>query len=365
MTDRTDDSPATRTLRWLLILLLIIAACWMSVHYLTPDRKARPQPDSRFWWAIGWGSVALVLGVIGTGRALRRGQPLLIGLALFQFVLALLVCWNQAFIHFMPHTPYQREVFRKALERPTTPVYGEPQVMHATGVIVAVGLGVAIACVGAIFVFGTTRSNSGRSDAFHPLPVRRERAGVRALLAIPQTALTLTLSRSTGRGNRFSSVAMQILLALLAGVGCFALAWTESRDRFIGNTTSYHGFAVDLPAFAGPRDLLATYVEKMPNLGWFGRHYPPGNLLLFRLQEGLRDGNRAVRLAYDRYQSVKAAEPKSSPPLPVLPPQTFVTLTVLIAALASLPVFYLLRASADWIDDRHDCRWRSSRPAVA
>ena len=41
------------------------------------------------------------------------------------------------------------------------------------------------------------------------------------------------------------------------------------------------------PASTASRDTLRHYVERMPNLKWYGQHYPPGNLVLLTIEKQL------------------------------------------------------------------------------
>lgn len=294
------------TLRWLIYLTPIVAACWLSAIYLSAGRKERPQPDWMFWYALHFAGWTALVWVVSVPWVIRRFDPVLGAGALANFVLSMLVWWNQAYLLFWPVAPYQREVFRKALQRPSTPVYGEAAVFNPYEVYLAIGLLVVLVAVGYAFVSGRLRVWISWT-----------------LLVVACAFAALSLARIETRldGRR-----------------------TYTGERFYGNTTSHKGFVQDLVDFKGPRDILQHYVERMPGLGWFGRHYPPGYLMLYRVQEGLRDNSTSVRQSWARYERRKEQndDPDVTVGQPNLPPQGFVTGVSLACALGSLPVFYLL-----------------------
>jgi hypothetical protein len=65
----------------------------------------------------------------------------------------------------------------------------------------------------------TQLKNAGDFEALPPLPVRRERDGVRVIASVGsdfslEITLTLTLSRNTGRGDQITTPFVQIPKAL-------------------------------------------------------------------------------------------------------------------------------------------------------
>jgi hypothetical protein len=80
---------------------------------------------------------------------------------------------------------------------------------------------------------------------------------------------------------------------MLAMIALFALCEPPGKPgrwapmRFTLQLSGYSEFASDIPAFDGVRDTLRTYVAKMPDLNWYGQHYPPGNLILLTIEKRL------------------------------------------------------------------------------
>ena len=66
-----------------------------------------------------------------------------------------------------------------------------------------------------------------------------------------------------------------------------SFALCEKPGRLSETISGYSEFAKDMHSFKGIRDTLANYTQKMPKLEWYGQHYPPGNLLLLKLEKGL------------------------------------------------------------------------------
>jgi hypothetical protein len=284
----------------------MVAACWLAAIYLSAGRKERPQPDWLYWSALHFAGWTALVWVVSVPRIISRFDPVLGAGALANLTLALLVWWNQAYLTLVPQLFDPGEVFRKALQRPGTPLYGQASLVDRGQIWLAVGLLVVLVTIGYAFVAGRLRG----------------------------------------------WISWTLLLAACAAA-CLSLAWTETRlegvtprvgERFVGNTTSHKGFVQDLVDFKGPRDILERYVERMPHLGWFGQHYPPGYLVLYRVQEGLRDNSTSLRRSWARYERLKSENynPEVVFSQPDLPPQGLVTGVSLGCALASLPVFYLL-----------------------
>ena len=69
-----------------------------------------------------------------------------------------------------------------------------------------------------------------------------------------------------------------ILVYLILAV-YFAL--TQGFGRLTTYVSTQHDFYVDHLLFRGPADILSTYIKKMDLLTFRGKHYPPGNILLF------------------------------------------------------------------------------------
>jgi len=60
-----------------------------------------------------------------------------------------------------------------------------------------------------------------------------------------------------------------------------AFAGTDSLLRINSYFAEFRVFETDLEKFTGFRDLMAHYVQRMPELSHFESHYPPGFLLIF------------------------------------------------------------------------------------
>jgi hypothetical protein len=74
-------------------------------------------------------------------------------------------------------------------------------------------------------------------------------------------------------------------LALLCALLTCAFAFSENR---FAQEVHFRTFRTDLPLYeGGPRDLLRTYVAKMPRMHTFNGHYPPGFLLTFWFEDHL------------------------------------------------------------------------------
>jgi hypothetical protein len=105
--------------------------------------------------------------------------------------------------------------------------------------------------------------------AFPPLPVLRERDGVRVRRAPHEKTLTLTLSRSTGRGNPFDAVRA---LPAIEPLGGQCPPYTRSpvgsalADAFAGSCTESRFEPGD------PRNASA----KADPTGLLSRHFGPG-----------------------------------------------------------------------------------------
>ena len=95
--------------------------------------------------------------------------------------------------------------------------------------------------------------------------------------------------------------------AVLLGFQCLLiLAFAASErpkgggeeGRFMSTRVgSYGTFRQDLASFKDVPDVLRTYTPKMPWLRWLGQHYPPGILILLRIEEVLGVPNLTKWLA--------------------------------------------------------------------
>lgn len=174
--------------------------------------------------------------VLGRIRAREPLVPLLVagGSGLLMFSLT----WSQSFRQYWLAGGSGR-IVRKAMANYRAPFYGVAREPESPWAWIAVALAVALA-------FYLARDWLGRGPA-------EKRSGSRAWVGV--------------------LVIFQIVFAA-------ALALSEDRDRLFGHFATYAGFAGDAMHFEGPLDLLRRYVEKMPGLSGYGRHYPPGIALV-------------------------------------------------------------------------------------
>ena len=111
-------------------------------------------------------------------------------------------------------------------------------------------------------------------------------AGVAAALAV---ALLIYLARDwrmqSQRGGSSAGWVWVVVFFQLAFTAVIALS--EDGTRLFSNFASYAGFASDARHFDGALDVLRRYVDTMPQLSGFGRHYPPGIALLIGLGTSL------------------------------------------------------------------------------
>ncbi|HEX3356229.1 MAG TPA: hypothetical protein VHS31_04530, partial [Tepidisphaeraceae bacterium] len=183
-------------------------------------------------------TLAIVGWSIGVKRWLPRRSPELLVLSVFAGLIAAAMTWNMLYHGYTRTLVYRNEIFRRALHRPYTPLYGAPQHFNAR-VAILCGIGGAALLAGAsIFIFAS-------------------------------------------RARRFAWSAL--IAAQLAAIVCFAIS--ERPHRLAPDVSGYAEFSKDLPRFSSTTDLVQHYIEKMPTLSWLNQHYPPGNMLLFLMQK--------------------------------------------------------------------------------
>jgi hypothetical protein len=175
--------------------------------------------------------------------------PWLSGLAFFACALmVLLIVWNKSFQAYLSGVDFQRDIFRMVLRNLHSPMYGwlqSPVAIQFLFPIIPFAL--FIACV-----------------------VRR-RAWAEVTISVP------------------AAFGFFVLFAL-----CVALI--SGPPRILELVSHYYHFALSVSAFPGAAELLRTYVAQMGNLGVHNNHYPPGVLLLFKLEQ-LAGLTGAVRIA--------------------------------------------------------------------
>ena len=147
------------------------------------------------------------------------------------------VVWNQLFFLYRRTTGYQQNIFRNPVAWAFTPLYGETQrtfIRHWAYAAIAVAL---------LWLFDLFRNRTRSIEA---------------------------------RSFPWRLIFFQAALAVL-----FAL--TEHSVRLTDAYAGYRIYAGDLHLFDSAPHLLRTYVSKMPQMGIYNSHYPPGVLLTFLL----------------------------------------------------------------------------------
>jgi hypothetical protein len=246
-------------------LVFVVVPLMLLALVLPPVRgKAADQKQD---WVLG-----LAIGTaIASGVAYFVPSPLFprrhgtLPLIVFGTAMLLIanILWNRSFLDYTrrPESP-RNEVFRRAMRNFHAPVYGRydnaiarskdaaPPYSYRTLPWVMVASGVALGW----FAWARRRPLERRWDA--------------ASFAI-LCGFTLAM------------------IALFALCEPPRLPGQWAPQRFTLQLSGYSEFASDVPAFTGVRDTLATYVEKMPRLNWYGQHYPPGNLILLTIEKQL------------------------------------------------------------------------------
>ncbi|MGF1632294.1 MAG: hypothetical protein ACFCVE_00450 [Phycisphaerae bacterium] len=190
------------------------------------------------WYAAP--AAALVLLAVCL-LARRRGRVRLLGELLLPTAMlaavAAMLAWNRLHHWLKDAQGLNHEVFRPAFDRPWAPLYarvGDSPPAAWAGVILATAVAVA---------------------AVSRWPVHR---------------------RPTV--GRWSAAACGFVA--LAAIFAASERTAEGAVRLTSHTPHHDLFLQDRPHFAGLADVLPNYVQRMPQLQWFGAHYPPGNLLL-------------------------------------------------------------------------------------
>ena len=181
-----------------------------------------------------------------TSAALLAGAGLTVGAA---------AVWNRLYWGLLEVQSLNREVFRRAMRTGFAPLYGQPAPEAPWRALAPTALVVALA---AAWAWRRTPARWGWRDWAALLVLQ---AGLIVAFAASEPALSPDTGRPTG------------------------------ASRLTARAPGYGLFDADARAFASAPEMLRTYVERMPTLGWFGQHYPPGNLLLARLDDAT--GRRA------------------------------------------------------------------------
>jgi hypothetical protein len=210
-------------------------------------------------WVLAGGIVLAVLSLVAyliPTPLLKQSRPVL-PLILLGTSLLLIgqIGWNKAYRKYVATHAYRREVFRRPMHNLWAPIYGREDNSLARW-----------------------NPRTGRYG-FQTLPWAIASAAVAAAW------FAWARRRPIDRPWEWRSLA--ILMAFqLALIVAFA-ACEPWPMRFSLKISGYSEFKQDLPAFTGVADVFRTYVQKMPDLQWYGKHYPPGNLSLLMIEKKL------------------------------------------------------------------------------
>ena len=154
----------------------------------------------------------------------------------FSIVLFLQSLWTYTFILNYLVSGYRGDIFRKAILRPHSPVYGESELLPIMIIIGAL----AIMLIGVNVLLKTVS---------HPYFIRR----------------------------------YKIIYGVIFIIFATTFALSESEERLLTYYAQQYSFYADVKLFDGPPDLLKNYIANMPLLTNRGQHYPPGNLLVLSI----------------------------------------------------------------------------------
>lgn len=246
--------------------LRLLAGEWLALVLVPLLLLALPLPPTKGKWAIhkqDWVLIGSLLIAAASGVLYFVRTPLFRPRSIWPLIVlgtALLVAgsviWNKQFRKYAAaHPEYRREDFRKAMV--TTlhwPVYGRYD--------------------NAIARYDPATK---RYD-FSTLPY----VALSSVLAAGWVvwAIRRRADQRWGVGSFAILIGFQIALTL-------AFAMCEPGGRWAINVSGYSEFAKDLHRFKGVLNTLQHYVERMPTLEWYGQHYPPGNLILMKIEAAL------------------------------------------------------------------------------
>lgn len=226
-------------------------------------------------WVLGGTLVVAALAAVAYFVPSRLFPRRRMTLPLIVMGTALLVAgnatWNKAFRHYVAHHHYSREVFRRAMHSTLHwPIYGRYDNAVARWTPLPAKHG--------------TKARGRYSYATLPW----------VLVSCAIAGAWYAWARRRPLEKRWDARAFAVLLALQLGlIFFFALCEppgprpTDAPQRLTLNISGYAEFKKDIPAFNGIADTLRNYVAKMPDLQWYGQHYPPGNLILLEVERAL------------------------------------------------------------------------------
>jgi len=182
-------------------------------------------------------------------KAFAGNDPCLSELAFFACgLMVLLIVWNKCFQAYLSNFDFQRDIFRIVFRNLHSPLYGWLK---------------------------------------RPAPVQ---------FLFPAVALTLftayvvkQAARADDKPGVITAFGFFVLLSA-------SIALISGSPRILRSVSHYYHFAKGIAAFPDVADLLHTYTSRMGNLGVHNNHYPPGVLLLLKLEQ-LAGLTGAVRIA--------------------------------------------------------------------
>lgn len=223
-----SDRVSAGTFVWIAVALLAPTA--MLLLFVSNGAMSIPGVKQQ-GTALG---VALFFGVVALFSR-RRGTLSLIVFGAAVLVIAA-VLWNRVYLMSYDATRPPGDIYRPSLCNLHAPLYGAPAVYCRAWAIVPPILGIGLIC--ALY-------------------------RVRALLESRQVLWVLIVFQ----------IAMTVFIAL------------ADRDiRLTDDFAAYARYSGDAQRFTGVGDLFTRYVQTMPTLGNYGKHYPPGTALLFVCQ---------------------------------------------------------------------------------
>jgi hypothetical protein len=230
MTDDADPrSPMLPHLRagfWLVVLVVAPTLLTMTLLSRPKAGKVAIALQNR---CLIW---AIVVASIATADWLRarseRGSTFAMLTAGASGLIIFLILWNKLFRHYIAKTGFTDNTFRSVFHTIYAPLYGRVQFAKPSWWLVLI-------CAAALLLLWELSRN-------RPAIWR---------IALAQLVLTV------------------------------GFAGTESILRIQAYFAEFRPFESDLQKFSGISDLMAHYVQRMPQLAYFDTHYPPGFLLIF------------------------------------------------------------------------------------
>jgi len=230
MTEQADQPPPTvshlRAGFWLVVLL--VAPTLLVMTLLSRPKAGKPAIALQNKCLIAAIVVAAIATIDSWWNRSKRGATFSLLTAGSCALVIALILWNKLLLSYIAKTGFTGNTFRSVFHTIYAPLYGRVQHARPSWWI--------------------------------------------ALMIVAGLLLLWEISRS--RPNMW-----RIAIAQLALI--FAFAGTESVLRINSYFAEFRPFETDLEKFAGFSDLLAHYVQRMPELSHFESHYPPGFLLIF------------------------------------------------------------------------------------